>query len=726
MNFKLIRLKYRFLFQIALFVVYLTVIIGILSYFLGNINRARNVGQVFNDGKIFLSETYISYNNLLTHTDNYDDFYQSGQNEYILNFQSGIDQFNDTLKSLMKSRALFRIEKITLGYDSVTAALADYNITFNQLLLALREYGTRNSGELSLVRNGSREIIDAITRLNNNDLIAFTTKLIDFESEYLFASKQSAYFEIESLLSELSSHPALDNADPLIVDELRGLINNYQTRLSDVNSLFKRIGSSSQGTGLKGELSLRYKKLTTTFDRFEETVYTSYQKFKMFMITLGILMALLISALYVFLFILFFKHIRNPLNDLINFSQNLSKGRTLDKALSLEVPYEYSLLNNNLNAINSSLIEKREFVDDLLKQKFRADLSLQGRVDTFGKTLIALKENMRKTREDQLKHAEENQIRRYQNEGVAKFSDILRSNSDNLLKLSDEFIKEIVKYLEALQGGLFLLDKEGAEELHLTAAFAYNRKKYLQKTIRLGESLVGTCALERKTINLTDIPDEYIEITSGLGDAPPNNLLLLPIMHEQHLIGVMELASLKKFDENQVMLSEKIAASLASTIISARVNSQTSELLQKSQQQAAEMAEQEEEMRQNMEELKATQEESARREEELEGILNAIDQSFYVLEYDTEGTILKVNQRFLYLVNLHVDKVIGKTHTQLFGKKSKADALLFANVSEGNTVELNEKIVVNNIPLNINNTFSPIKSKEGKTIKILNIITVNL
>ncbi len=507
---------------------------------------------------------------------------------------------------------------------------------------------------------------------------------------------------------------------------MRGLINNYQTRLSDVNSLFKRIGSSSQGTGLKGELSLRYKKLTTTFDRFEETVYTSYQKFKMFMITLGILMALLISALYVFLFILFFKHIRNPLNDLINFSQNLSKGRTLDKALSLEVPYEYSLLNNNLNAINSSLIEKREFVDDLLKQKFRADLSLQGRVDTFGKTLIALKENMRKTREDQLKHAEENQIRRYQNEGVAKFSDILRSNSDNLLKLSDEFIKEIVKYLEALQGGLFLLDKEGAEELHLTAAFAYNRKKYLQKTIRLGESLVGTCALERKTINLTDIPDEYIEITSGLGDAPPNNLLLLPIMHEQHLIGVMELASLKKFDENQVMLSEKIAASLASTIISARVNSQTSELLQKSQQQAAEMAEQEEEMRQNMEELKATQEESARREEELEGILNAIDQSFYVLEYDTEGTILKVNQRFLYLVNLHVDKVIGKTHTQLFGKKSKADALLFANVSEGNTVELNEKIVVNNIPLNINNTFSPIKSKEGKTIKILNIITVNL
>ena len=129
-------------------------------------------------------------------------------------------------------------------------------------------------------------------------------------------------------------------------------------------------------------------------------------------------------------------------------------------------------------------------------------------------------------------------------------------------------------------------------------------------------------------------------------------------------------------------------------------------------------------MRQNMEELKATQEESARREEELESILNAIDQSFYVLEYDIEGVITRVNQRFLYLVNLHSDKVLGKKHTELFGKKSKADSLFFANIAEGNTVELIEKVEVHNKTLEIKNTFSPVRKKEGETLRILNIMTV--
>jgi PAS domain-containing protein len=726
MNFKLLRLTHRFLLQIVFFFIYLAVLSGLLFYFIGNLNRASTIGKIFSNGKILLSETYITYNDLLTHTDSYDEFFQTGQNEYTLEFQTEINQLNDTLKSLMKSRALFKIERIVSGYDSVSNALASYNLTFNQLILAIKEKGTGSLGELGSIKKSSIEIIEAVKKLNNTELIGLTTKLVGSESEYYFAPNQSVYFEIESILGDLLIHPALDNADPLTVEELRTSINTYQVQLADLNSLYKRIGSSSDRTGLKGELPTQYKKLTDTFSNFEKTVFSAYLKFKLFMIILAILIALIITGLYIFLLILFFRNIKTPLDASINFSYDLSKGKTPDQKLSTEVPFEYSQLNSNLNAINSSILEKRQFVEDLLKQKFRADLSLQGRVDTFGKTLIALKENMRKTREEQLKHAEENQIRRYQNEGIAKFSDILRSNSDNLMKLSDIFIKEIVKYLEAIQGGLFLLNKEGDEELQLVSSFAYNRKKYQQKTIRLGESLVGTCALERKTINLTDIPDEYIEITSGMGDAPPNNLILFPIMHEEHLIGVMELASIKKFDENQIILGEKIASSLASTIISARVNSQTSELLQKSQQQAAEMAEQEEEMRQNMEELKATQEESARREEELEGILNAIDQAFYVIEYDFEGTIQKVNQRFLYLVNLHADKVIGKTHSQLFGKKSKADALLFANVSEGNTVELNEKIEVNGIALNLKNTFSPIKSKEGKTIRILNIITINL
>ena len=132
---------------------------------------------------------------------------------------------------------------------------------------------------------------------------------------------------------------------------------------------------------------------------------------------------------------------------------------------------------------------------------------------------------------------------------------------------------------------------------------------------------------------------------------------------------------------------------LYEVITNARISTRTAALLEKSQQQAAEMAEQEEEMRQNMEELQATQEESQRREEELEGFLEAIDQSFYVLEYNTSGTIIKVNQRFLYLTNLSIDKIIGKTHREIFGSKSKVDSAFFAKIADGNIVDLTEVVI---------------------------------
>jgi transcriptional regulator with PAS, ATPase and Fis domain len=191
------------------------------------------------------------------------------------------------------------------------------------------------------------------------------------------------------------------------------------------------------------------------------------------------------------------------------------------------------------------------------------------------------------------------------------------------------------------------------------------------------------------------------------------------------LIGVIEIASLKKFEAHQIDVGEIIASSLASTIIAGRINSRTSELLEKSQQQAAEMAEQEEEMRQNLEELKATQEESARREEEMEGIINALSHSFCLLEYDLTGKISKVNQKVLTLLSLSSENVLGKSHSEIFGKGTKADSILFTKVIEGTAVEVIEKVKINNKPVELSNTFLPIHSKTGTTVKIINIMSVN-
>jgi PAS domain-containing protein len=672
-----------------------------------------------------VAESQAVFNKFLNSVADDDRFYRDGQNENSRYFGTLIQNIKDTLNKIVTHEKVFSNKIDPADVDTLFNSLDLYANNFAQIVLSLDELGNKDHGRIHAFLESSEQLSNAIQKVDLIELSDFSVKLGTLEKLLITGRDFTTYDEIVSLIDNLDYLPEMEELDFMVREQITGMLQIYKTRIAELRDSYSRLDQNAI-SGLYSKFNAGYHNVLKNYVSFKtasDTLIGRQYRISLIIILIGILILSLLFTAYILRILAL---IATPLREALEFSYNLAKGKLNLKSLGTEYPKEFSTLNLNLNKIFHSVEEKKNFVDDLLKQKFKADLTLQGKNDTFGKTLIALKENMRKARDEQNKYSEENKLRRYQNEGIAKFSDILRNNSDNLDKLADIFIREVVKYFEAIQGGLFLQDEKDKELLHLKAAFAYNRKKYLTKQIRTGEGLVGTCALEKKTINLSEIPEDYIEITSGLGDAPPDNLLLLPVMHEDVLIGVLEMASLTQFDQNQISLGEKITESLASSIINARANSRTSELLQKSQQQAAEMAEQEEEMRQNMEELKATQEESARREEELEGILNAIDQSFYVLEYDIEGTITKVNQRFLYLVNLKHEEVLGKKHKQIFGKKSKADSLLFASVAEGKTVELAEKVEIDKKILEIKNTFSAVKAKGGETLNILNIMSVKM
>jgi GAF domain-containing protein len=165
------------------------------------------------------------------------------------------------------------------------------------------------------------------------------------------------------------------------------------------------------------------------------------------------------------------------------------------------------------------------------------------------------------------------------------------------------------------QGGLFLLESEGSDEhLNLAACYAYERKKYLTRRVEIGEGLIGQCFLEKDIIYMTKVPQDYVQITSGLGEATPGCIIIVPIMTNDEIVGVMELASFKPVEKYQLEFLKKVAENVASSIVSSRVTERVKNLLTESQQQTEEMRAQEEEMRQNMEELQATQEEMRRKE----------------------------------------------------------------------------------------------------------------
>ncbi len=421
------------------------------------------------------------------------------------------------------------------------------------------------------------------------------------------------------------------------------------------------------------------------------------------------------------------RNITNPIEKVISVLNRLSRGH-IDEDMKLQIATgdEIEEMATALNTSVEELSKKNEFAKSLGEGNLEYEFHLSHNEDELGNSLLEMRDSLKKAREDEKKRKEEDEKRRWVNEGLTKFADILRKDNDDLQKLSDNIIKNLVKYLAANQGGLFILNDEDENNLvyELQSAFAFNRKKYKQKTFQPGESLVGTVAIEKEKIYITDIPQDYIEITSGLGDANPDSLLIVPLKHEEEVLGVIEIASFKELADHEIEFVEKVAENIASTFASVRVNIKTKQLLEKSQQQAEELSSQEEEMRQNMEELQATQEEAARKSAEMEGLVNALHESSYVIEYDLDGKIININDKYLDLFEISREYAIGSHHSdhmEFTEQQNKEYEKFWKDLKSGKIKKQTNAVKIQNNTYKFTETYTPIKDSNGNVIKILKI-----
>jgi len=308
--------------------------------------------------------------------------------------------------------------------------------------------------------------------------------------------------------------------------------------------------------------------------------------------------------------------------------------------------------------------------------------------------------------------------RKWATEGLNKFVEILRQQH-SLEEMCFQIISNLIKHIGANQGNIYLADHD-KRELELKACYAYDRKKFIEQRFEFGEGIIGQVFLEKQSQLLLNVPEDYIKITSGLGEATPNSIVIVPLKVNEEVQGIIELASFNRFEPYHVEFLERLGENIASSVASLKINEKTKRLLQQSQQQAEELRTQEEEMKQNMEEMQSTQEELARKEAESQSLLAALSEAYYVAELDKNGTIISTNKLLGSIIKGNEgEKVNGKSYDEFIQSDEKDLKEVLLSVFEGVSVSRNAFHKFGIGRKWFYETFSPIYDSQKRIVKLL-------
>lgn len=299
--------------------------------------------------------------------------------------------------------------------------------------------------------------------------------------------------------------------------------------------------------------------------------------------------------------------------------------------------------------------------------------TLQKRIDeSIAKVEKQKEELIQQHAELQLKQ-EEDRKRQWFNEGVALFADIMRKHKNDINALANNILNNLVRYVKASQGGLFVLNDDDDKDkfLQLVSSYGYSNQLFNRKRIEIGEGIIGNCFIEKKTKRISDLPSDYI-VSSGLGKSKPAQLIVVPLLLDDLIFGVLEIASFEAITDLHVNFIEKLAENITAQLFNTKISVKTARLLAQSQKQAEELRLQEEEARRNIEELQANREEALRQKSEALGYLNSMNHSIIRADFDLSGYFTYGNTKFLDYFKYKTKEASSMHVTQFFLEQDRA------------------------------------------------------
>jgi signal transduction histidine kinase/HAMP domain-containing protein/DNA-binding response OmpR family regulator len=260
-------------------------------------------------------------------------------------------------------------------------------------------------------------------------------------------------------------------------------------------------------------------------------------------------------------------------------------------------------LTDNVNGLAANLTNQVRAIADVATAVTKGDLTRSITVEAKGE-VADLKDNVNEMIRNLRETTRQNSEQDWLKTNLAKFTRLLQGQRD-LTAVSKMVLSELAPLINGQHGVFYMLDETVPENprLKLLSTYAFRERKNLSNEWKLGEGIVGQCAFEKQRILLTNVPSDYIEITSGLGEAKPKSIVVLPVIFENKVKAVIEIASFTLFSAIHQSFLDQLSESIGIVLNTIEANMRTEELLKQSQSLASELGSQQEELRQTNEEL---------------------------------------------------------------------------------------------------------------------------
>lgn len=372
-----------------------------------------------------------------------------------------------------------------------------------------------------------------------------------------------------------------------------------------------------------------------------------------------------ISILALVLGIILSQNIVQPILYLREVISHLSEG-ILPEKLRRTTGDEIGEMTEDINELVDNLQETAQFARSIGRGDYEANFKPAGERDTLGVALLSMRDSIQQA-------ARKDEERNWIVTGLAEIGDILPSIS-NIEELGDLVSEYVANKIGAVQGAFYTINDDNPQEtfIEMKASYAYKKKKYLKAKFRFAEGLVGQAAIEQDTILRTEIPEDYMSISSGiLGDQKPKCILITPLITNETVYGVLEFAGFERFNSREINFVEEISELIARTVFNIKVRENTEKLLQESNERGRKLQEQQEILRQNAEIMEATSEELQRTNQELEKQISEVrkaqDRTQLLLENASEViTIYRENLEINY-ISPSVEKILGYNVDEMIG-----------------------------------------------------------